>query len=133
MAERDRALDWSRLTVILLKPDCLARDLVTPVLAWVGRHVQVSDLRVIEPTERQIFAHYDDILDLSARLGVDVPGELRRIYVGQRQRSRSATAPTPPPGSGRSSATPTRRSQARTPSAVTSAPTASPPPAPEAN
>lgn len=76
-------VDWSRWTVILLKPDCLTRDLVTPVLTWISRHVQVSGLRVIEPTERQVFAHYDDILDLSARLGVDVPGELRRIYVGQ--------------------------------------------------
>jgi nucleoside-diphosphate kinase len=76
-------VDWSRWTVILLKPDCLARDLVETVLAWVGRHVRVAGLRVVEVTEEQIFAHYDDILDLSARLGVDVPGELRRIYVGQ--------------------------------------------------
>lgn len=80
---RPAEVDWSRWTVILLKPDCLYRGLVEPVLAWVRREMPVSGLRTVEPTEEQIFAHYDDILNLSARLGVDVPGELRRIYVGQ--------------------------------------------------
>ncbi len=28
-------VDWSQWTVILLKPDCLARNLVRPVLAMV--------------------------------------------------------------------------------------------------
>jgi nucleoside-diphosphate kinase len=76
-------VDWSLWTVILLKPDCLTRDLVELVLARVSREVQVTGFRIVEPTEEQIFAHYDDILHLSARLGVDVPGELRRIYVGR--------------------------------------------------
>ncbi len=76
-------VDWSQWTVILLKPDCLARGLVRPVLEWVGRQVEVADLRIVYPTERQVLAHYDDMLPLSDQLGVDVPAELRRIYVGQ--------------------------------------------------
>jgi len=76
-------VDWTSWTVILLKPDCLARNLVEPVLGWVGRQVQVCAMRIVEPTQEQVFAHYDDVLELSGRLGVDVPAELRRIYIGQ--------------------------------------------------
>jgi nucleoside-diphosphate kinase len=74
---------WSDWSVILLKPDCLSRGLVEPVLTWVQREVHVVDLRKVWPTEEQVFAHYDDILPLSAQLLRDVPAELRRIYVGQ--------------------------------------------------
>jgi nucleoside-diphosphate kinase len=77
------SMNWSQWTVILLKPDCLARRLVEPVLAWVAREVRVTGLRVVRPTEQQVFAHYDDMLGRSAELGVDVPGELRRIYIGK--------------------------------------------------
>lgn len=75
-------IQWSDWTVILLKPDCLTRGLVDPVLTWVGHHVQVLHVCTVWPTEEQIFAHYDDILSLSAELGREVPAELRRIYVG---------------------------------------------------
>ena len=74
--------DWSLWTVILLKPDCLARRLTGPVLAMAGQHVQVTARRTVYPTTGQVFAHYADILPLSADLGVDVPAELRRIYLG---------------------------------------------------
>ena len=75
-------VDWSQWTVILLKPDCLARNLVRPVLTMVAQHVRVSAERSLSPTAEQVFTHYADILPLSAELGVDVAAELRRIYLG---------------------------------------------------
>lgn len=77
------AADWSWWTVILLKPDCLRRNLVEPVLACVEREIQVVARRTLIATAEQAFAHYDDMLPLSADLGVDVEAELRRIYDGQ--------------------------------------------------
>jgi nucleoside-diphosphate kinase len=68
--------------VILLKPDCLARNLIRPVLTMVGQHVHVTAKRILYPTAEQVFTHYADILPLSAELGVDVAAELRRIYLG---------------------------------------------------
>jgi nucleoside-diphosphate kinase len=75
--------DWSWWTVILLKPDCLARGLSDPVLAMVGQHVRVTAVRTLYPTVEQVFDHYADILPLSGELGVDVAAELRRIYLGR--------------------------------------------------
>jgi nucleoside-diphosphate kinase len=75
--------DWSHWTVILLKPDCLARDLTGPVLSMVSQHVRITAERTLYPSIGQIFAHYADILPLSAELGVDVPAELGRIYLGR--------------------------------------------------
>ncbi len=80
--EATAGVDWSQWTVILLKPDCLARNLTRPILAMVSRYVRVTDERFVYPTEEQVFTHYADILPLSAELGVDVPAELRRIYLG---------------------------------------------------
>jgi nucleoside-diphosphate kinase len=74
--------DWSQWTVILLKPDCLARNLAGPVLAMVSQHVRVTARRTLYPTHDQVFTHYADILPLSAELGVDVAAELCRIYIG---------------------------------------------------
>lgn len=74
---------WGWWTVILLKPDCLARGLVDEVLAMVAQELTVLHLTKIFPTEHQIFLHYADILRRSAELGRDVPAELRRIYVGK--------------------------------------------------
>jgi nucleoside-diphosphate kinase len=76
------ATDWSEWTVILLKPDCLARNLTGPVLAMVSQHVRVTSRRTLYPTQDQVFTHYADILPLSGDLGVDVAAELRRIYIG---------------------------------------------------
>lgn len=77
-------VDWAKWTVILLKPDCLRRGLVEKVLHQVGRTVTVSAVRTVNPTEEQVFAHYDDMLapEISLALGLDVPAELRRIFVG---------------------------------------------------
>jgi nucleoside-diphosphate kinase len=74
--------DWSQWTVILLKPDCLARNLTGPVLDMVSQHVNVTAQRTLYPTLEQVFTHYADILPLSAELDVDVAAELRRIYLG---------------------------------------------------
>src|SRR5580692_2811798 len=43
-------IDWSSRAVILLKPDCLARELAESVLAAVGEHVTVLAQRTIYPT-----------------------------------------------------------------------------------
>lgn len=75
-------VDWSQWTVILLKPDCLARNVVNPVLAMAVEHVRITAERIVYPTLDQVFTHYADIVPLSADLGVDVPAELRRIYLG---------------------------------------------------
>jgi thymidylate synthase len=80
--EMATGVDWSLWTVILLKPDCLARNLVRPVLAMAAQHVGITTERVVYPTVEQVFTHYADILPLSAELGVDVAAELRRIYLG---------------------------------------------------
>lgn len=74
--------NWSYWSVILLKPDCLARNLTGPVLGMVGQHVRVTAQRTLYPTIEQVFTHYADILPLSGELGVDVAAELRRIYLG---------------------------------------------------
>jgi len=78
-------VDWTRWTVILLKPDCLARALAEPVLSWVATEVTVIDYRIVTPTEEQIFAHYQDLLTtrLNHFTWVDVVHDLRRSYVGQ--------------------------------------------------
>jgi nucleoside-diphosphate kinase len=77
-------VDWTWWSVVLLKPDCVARDLVNPVLAQVSAEVAVVDRRIITATEDQIIAHYTDLL--TARLAyftwVDVATDLRREYAG---------------------------------------------------
>ena len=80
--ETATGVDWSLWTVILLKPDCLARNLTGPVLAMAGQQVRVTNQRTLHPTPAQIFTHYADILPRSAEFGVDVAAELRRIYLG---------------------------------------------------
>ena len=79
-------VDWTRWAVVLLKPDCITRGLVEPVMTWIDQHVTVVNRRTITPTEQQIFAHYDDLLTtrLAHFTWVDVPADLRRTYVGQR-------------------------------------------------
>jgi nucleoside-diphosphate kinase len=76
-------VEWDSWTVILLKPDCLDRNLFSPVLAMVAENLTVQHVTKVFPTEEQIFAHYADMLPRSAELGRDVPAELRRIYLGR--------------------------------------------------
>jgi nucleoside-diphosphate kinase len=82
MTESPREIDWRYWTVILLKPDCLTRNLLSPVLAMVEQHLSVLHVTKVFPTETQIFTHYADMLPRSAELGRDVAAELRRIYLG---------------------------------------------------
>ena len=77
------AVDWNLWTVILLKPDCLDRNLLSPVLAMVAEHLIVLHVTTVFPTEEQILAHYADMLARSTEIGRDVHAELRRIYVGR--------------------------------------------------
>lgn len=96
-----RHIDWTRWTVVLLKPDCLQRGLVADVLAWVSREVDIVTHQQVTVTEAQIFAHYDDLLDKPERFHpVDVAADLRRCYVGNTVvvalgRGRPGTANTP--------------------------------------
>jgi len=76
-------VDWNLWTVILLKPDCLTRNLLSAVLAMVEQHLTVLHVTKVFATEAQIFAHYADMLPRSAELGRDVAAELRRIYLGR--------------------------------------------------
>jgi nucleoside-diphosphate kinase len=78
-----RPVDWSQWSVILLKPDCVARGLTGPVLGWVSRIVTVTTTKTVSASEEQIFAHYDDLFPREAEIGVDVAAELRRIYLGR--------------------------------------------------
>jgi nucleoside-diphosphate kinase len=74
-------IDWDHWTVILLKPDCLTRNLLSPVLSMIEQHLTVQHVTKVFPTEAQIFTHYADMPPRSAELGRDVAAELRRIYV----------------------------------------------------
>lgn len=79
-------VDWAAWSVILLKPDCVARGLVEHVLTWVAAEARLVDQRIVTPTEPQIFTHYEDLLTerLAHFTWADVPADLRRTYVGQR-------------------------------------------------
>ncbi|MCO5999798.1 nucleoside-diphosphate kinase [Actinoallomurus rhizosphaericola] len=78
------AVDWTRWTVILLKPDCVRRGLVDAVLEHVSRYVRVLAVRRVTVSREQILAHYADMLspEVSQNLGIDVPAELVRMFVG---------------------------------------------------
>jgi nucleoside-diphosphate kinase len=78
-----RAVDWSRWSVILLKPDCVERGLAGEVLGWIRRVVEVSAVRAVTVRQEQIFAHYGDLFPRAAEIGVDIAAELRRIHVGR--------------------------------------------------
>jgi nucleoside-diphosphate kinase len=74
---------WDQLSVVLLKPDCVRRDLTDRVL---GRLSQVASIVVVEQvrvTDWQIFVHYNDLLvNRDTFPGIDVAECLRRCYVG---------------------------------------------------
>ncbi|WP_161780851.1 nucleoside-diphosphate kinase [Amycolatopsis orientalis] len=80
--ESDRAVDWSRWSVVLLKPDCVERGLVRPVLARVGAAARIVAAERVTVTDWQIFTHYWDLFVHRHRLDVDVAACLRARYVG---------------------------------------------------
>jgi nucleoside-diphosphate kinase len=77
-------VDWSLWTVILLKPDCVARGLVDAVLADVAAEITVVDQRLVVATETQIRLHYEDLLTIRRAhfTWVEVAVDLRRTYAG---------------------------------------------------
>lgn len=70
--------------MVLLKPDCLRRGLVTAVLDRVQREVDIVAAEGTTVADWQIFTHYWDLLAFRHRLDVDVAECLRRLYVGRR-------------------------------------------------
>ncbi|WP_203590729.1 nucleoside-diphosphate kinase [Streptomyces sp. SID13031] len=77
-------MDWSRWSVILLKPDCVQRGLVDVILERVGRDVSVVGQMNVTVADWQIFVHYWDLL-VNADWFTDreVVSCLRDSYVGQ--------------------------------------------------
>jgi len=82
-ARAPSVIDWTRWSVIYLKPDCLERGLVGEVLARIARHVQVSAVRQVRVTRTQIYAHYTDLFPRQEEIGVDIAAELDRMHVGK--------------------------------------------------
>ena len=60
---RSAGVDWRRWTIILLKPDCVARGLVDEVLNVLGKDVRIVAQRAVTVTEEQIMCHYADLLE----------------------------------------------------------------------
>ncbi|MFJ1753353.1 nucleoside-diphosphate kinase [Kitasatospora sp. NPDC088134] len=78
-----REVDWSRWSVVLLKPDCLRRGLADQVLARLEPTVRIVHRRLVVVADWQIHVHYWDLLVNRRRFEVDVPGCLRATYVGR--------------------------------------------------
>jgi nucleoside-diphosphate kinase len=76
-------IDWSRFSVVLVKPDCLRRGLVDEVLGVVAQVVDIVTCERVIVEDWQIFVHYWDILVDKDWFTVDVVDYLRRAYIGQ--------------------------------------------------
>ncbi|GAA0695143.1 nucleoside-diphosphate kinase [Kitasatospora atroaurantiaca] len=76
-------VDWTRWSVILLKPDCVRRNLTDTVLKRIGRFAEIVHTQLVVVEDWQVFVHYWDMLVDQDWFDVDVPACLRRAYVGQ--------------------------------------------------
>ena len=77
-------VDWTRWSVILIKPDCVRRDLTNAVLERINREVPVSSRRRVTVDDLQIFVHYWDMLvNKDWFPDRDIVTCLRNNYVGQ--------------------------------------------------
>ncbi|WP_405064631.1 nucleoside-diphosphate kinase [Kribbella sp. NBC_01505] len=77
-------MDWTRWSVILLKPDCIRRGLINDVLDRIQRHVLVLAQRQVVVEDWQIFIHYWDMLvNKDWFPDRDIVRCLRDNYVGQ--------------------------------------------------
>jgi nucleoside-diphosphate kinase len=76
-------VDWSRWSVILLKPDCVRRGLTDTILQRIAAVVPVSAQMDVTVADWQIFVHYWDLL-VNADWFTDrgIPACLRDSYVG---------------------------------------------------
>ncbi|WP_073923725.1 nucleoside-diphosphate kinase [Streptomyces sp. CB03911] len=76
-------VDWARWSVVLLKPDCVRRGLTDAVLDRLSAAATIAHTKLVVVEDWQIFVHYWDLLVDQDWFDVDVPGCLRRMYVGQ--------------------------------------------------
>jgi nucleoside-diphosphate kinase len=76
-------VEWSRFSVVLLKPDCLRRSLADEVLARIAAEGEIIARDTITVQDWQIFVHYSDLLVDADWFTVDVVGYLRRCYIGK--------------------------------------------------
>jgi nucleoside-diphosphate kinase len=75
-------VEWSRFSVVMLKPDCLRRCLADDVLARIDAEGQIIARHTVTVKDWQIFVHYADLLVDADWFKVDVADYLRRFYVG---------------------------------------------------
>jgi nucleoside diphosphate kinase len=76
-------VDWSRWSVVLLKPDCVRRGLTDRVLDRLGAAARIVHRQQVVVEDWQVFVHYWDLLVDQDWLDVDVPTCLRKAYVGR--------------------------------------------------
>lgn len=76
-------VEWSRFSVMLLKPDCLRRGLADQVLARIAAEGEIIARDTVTVRDWQIFVHYSDLLVDADWFSVDIADCLRRCYVGQ--------------------------------------------------
>ncbi|MDH6134274.1 nucleoside diphosphate kinase [Kitasatospora sp. MAA4] len=76
-------VDWSRWSVVLLKPDCVRRDLTKTVLDRISPAADIVHQQQITVEDWQVFVHYWDLLVDRDWFDVDVPACLRQTYVGR--------------------------------------------------
>lgn len=76
-------VEWSRFSIVMLKPDCLHRGLADDVLARIAAEGEIIARDTVTVQDWQIFAHYADLLVDADWFKVDVADYLRRFYVGQ--------------------------------------------------
>jgi nucleoside diphosphate kinase len=76
-------VDWSRFTVVLLKPDCVRRGLVGEVLSRLVEYVELLTVESVIVADWQVFVHYWDLLVDRDWFDIDIPECLRSAYVGR--------------------------------------------------
>ena len=76
-------VEWSRFSVVMLKPDCLHRGLADDVLARITAEGEIIARDTVTVKDWQIFVHYADLLVDADWFRVDVADYLRRFYVGR--------------------------------------------------
>lgn len=74
-------VEWSRFSVVMLKPDCLRRGLVDEVLNRITGEGEIIARETTTVQDWQIFVHYADLLVDRDWFSVDVVDYLRRFYV----------------------------------------------------
>ncbi|MFR9722948.1 nucleoside-diphosphate kinase [Streptomyces sp. MS19] len=78
-------IDWSRWSVVLLKPDCVRRGLADAVLDRLAAEADIRGRKNVTVADWQVFIHYWDLLvDADWFIGLDVPACLRSMYVDRR-------------------------------------------------